>query len=247
MGFLKRIASGNFKTDAMRALKVSGALVSAGGTALNDTQGINYGQKNDAILGGAKKAANAKAAAEEQAHQDQMEHTRQGLLTQADASFGHGMSPEAQANASRQAARREAAMRSAFTTGRDAAEGEYSSGLTDTRAQLARSGLNGSGMEAQARGDLLARYFGKIAGAKQDEQQAGQNFDNSATTSRLGLRKAVQGGQITDTTGLSTELAGIQAQGSNANLWANVGGQFAPAAAGNFANNRLARAYGSGA
>lgn len=210
-----------------------------------DTFKINAGQKNDALMGGAKKQALTDAAGQEQQTQDRAAANEQNLLERADASFGVGLNPEAQANASRMRARRDAAAQSAFQTGRQSADQDYASSLSDTRATLARAGLTGSGVEGQARNDLLARYFGNITQAQQAGQQAGLNADNQATTSRLALRSGIRGGQITDTTGLGTEIAGLNAQGSNGALWENSIGKFAPVAAQQFANRRLAQAYGS--
>ena len=202
------------------------------------------GQKNDAIFGGANKVSNAEAGRKEAQHQAEVTANRDSLLASTDANFGVGLSPEAQSNASRLGGRRAAAINDAFNTGRGAAENSYANDLSDVRANLARAGLNGSGMEGQAKSDLLSRYFGQIAGAIANSQQTGVNFDNAATTGRLGIRQNVQGGQITDTTGLASGIAGLQAQGSPTNIWGNSIGQFAQSAANQYANNRLSNAYG---
>jgi hypothetical protein len=249
MGFLQKIGH---KLDV--AARPKNIVSTAGKGTVNaltagaaDTFGINYGQKNDAILGGAKAHVNAQAVKDEQANQAAAAANEQNLLSRADAQFGVGLNPEAQANASRARARRAAAVQGAFQTGRSQAENDYATGLTDTRANLARAGLIGSGVEAQSRNDLLAKYFGGITQAQQGAQQVGQQLDTSATTNRLALRGGIRGGQITDTTGLGSEIAGLNAQGSNGSLWENASGKFLPVAAQQYSNRRLAQAYGQGA
>lgn len=212
---------------------------------LNRKANIQPGEKNDALWGGAHSAQMAEATADEQVRLDQMAANEQGLLDRADASFGVGLSPEALANASRMRARRSAATTGAFEAGRGEAERDYSTGLSDSRATLARAGLIGSGVEGQTRSDLLARYFGGITKAQQAGAVAGQQFDTQGSQARSAIRTGIRGGQITDTTGLRTEIGGLDAQGSNGALWSNAMGKFMPVAANNFANNRLAKAYGS--
>jgi hypothetical protein len=207
--------------------------------------GMNPGQKNDSIFGGARKEANRQAAIEEKAAQDKAAANEQMLLGRADSAYGIGLNPEAQANASRMAARRAAAEKNAFTAGQQQADQEYSTGLSDVRGNLARSGTLGGGSEAQAKNDLMARYFGTINQAQQAGQQAARGVDTAATTNRLALRAGVRGGKITDATGLGSEIAGLDSQGSNGNLWASSAGKFLPTAAGMYANNSLAKAYGS--
>jgi hypothetical protein len=202
------------------------------------------GEKDDPVLGGAKAEAARKAAIEEKAAQDKAAANEQMLLGRADAAYGIGLNPEAQANASRMAARRAAAEKNAFTAGQQQADQEYASGLSDVRGNLARSGTLGGGSEAQAKNDLMARYFGTINQAQQAGQQAGQGIDTTATTNRLALRAGVRGGKITDATGLGSEIAGLDSQGSNGNLWASSAGKFLPTAAGMYANNSMANAYG---
>lgn len=211
-----------------------------------DTFKINAGQKNDALLGGAHHEAVAKAAGEEREAQAKAAANEANLLERADSTYGVGLNPEAQANASRMRVRRDAATNRAFSSAREAADQDYATGLSDTRANLARSGLTGSGVEGQAKSDLLAKYFGQIAQGQQGAQQVGQQLDTGATTSRLALRGNIRGGQITDTTGLGAEIAGLNAQGSNAGIWDTAAGKFLPTAAQSFSNNRLSQAYGRG-
>jgi hypothetical protein len=235
----------NWKNNLKDLVRTGEAAASMGGTEFNRELDINYGGKKDALFGGAKKYKNQQAVIAERARQAEKEKAEADLLTRADAQFGVGLNPEAQANASRMRARRSAATQSTFGAGRQEAEQEYATGLSDTRATLARAGLIGSGVEGQARSDLLARYFGGITEAKQAGEKAGQAVDTGATTSRLALRSGIRGGQITDTTGLGSEIAGLNAQGSNGALWENAIGKFMPVAAQQYGNRRLATAYGS--
>ncbi len=239
------VNSGHIKTGLKRGVREGEAVATVGGSELNRNQGINYGGKNDALFGGAKKYQNSLAVADAKERQAAQEKNEANLLERANAQFGVGLNPEAQANASRMRARRDAAARGAFGAGRQEAEQEYASGLSDTRATLARAGLTGSGVEGQARNDLLARYFGGITQAQQAGAKAGQAVDTGATTSRLALRSGIRGGQITDTTGLGSEIAGLNAQGSNGALWENSVGKFLPVAAQQYGNRRLANAFGS--
>ena len=210
-----------------------------------DHYDIGVGGKKDALFGGAKKEANRQAGIEEKAAQDKAAANEQMLLGRADSAYGIGLNPEAQANASRMAARRAAAENNAFSSGQQQADQEYSTGLSDVRGNLARSGTLGGGTEAQAKNDLMARYFGTINQAQQAGQQAARGVDTAATTNRLALRAGVRGGKITDATGLGSEIAGLDSQGSNGNLWASSAGKFLPTAAGIYANNSVAKAYGS--
>jgi hypothetical protein len=184
-------------------------------------------------------AAERERLAEQQRKEDD-------LLQRADAQYGVGLSPEAQANASRMAARRTAATERAFGDSRAQANQQYANGLSDTRATLARAGLIGSGVEGQARGDLLSRYFGDITAGQQNAQQLAQGMQADATQQRLGLRGDIRGGQITDTTGLGTQIAGLNAQGSNGAMWERAAGQFLPVAAGIYKNRTIGDAYGRG-
>ena len=231
------------KLNRMGERLISGAST-FGATEINRKAEINPGGKRDALFGGAHKIQMAEATAAEQERLDQEAKNEQGLLDRADASYGVGLSPEALANASRMRARRMAATTGVEGAARREAEDDYSTGLSDTRATLARAGLIGSGVEGQARSDLLARYFGGITKAQQAGAVAGQQFDTQGNQARQAIRTGIRGGQITDTTGLRTEIGGLDAQGSNGALWTSAMGKFAPVAANNYANNRLARAYG---
>jgi len=231
------------KNIAPGATKSHAALYTLG---LSDVAEINPGGKNDALFGGANKAQTAQAQKDEQAAQDIQTGRTNDLLQRADASYGVGLSPEARANSSRLTARRTALTNDALTTAKGAADTNYGQDLSEQRASLARAGLTGSGMEAQGRSDLLARYFGQIQGAQQGAQQAGARFDTGNTQARLGLRTGIRGGQITDTSGLSTEIAGLTAQGSNPALWSNIIGQGAQSGATAYSNRKLAAAYSGG-
>ena len=237
--------SENWKTHFKDALRAGEGMASLGGTEFNREMGINYGGEKDALFGGANKFANEKAVAEEKVNQAQAAENERVLLERADASYGVGLNPEAQASASRMNARRAAAQRHVFNTGRQQADQEYATGLSTNRSQLARSGLIGSGVEGQARNDLLAQYFSNINQAQQAGQQAGRDLDTAATQNRLALRSGVRGGQITDTTGLGAEIVGLDSQGSNAGLWENSLGKFLPTAAQQYSNRRLSNAYGA--
>ena len=202
------------------------------------------GEKDDPIFGGAKKEAGRQAAIEEKAYQDKAAADESKLLDRADSAYGVGLNPEASANASRMAARRAAAESNAFSSGQQQADQEYSSGLSDVRGNLARSGTLGGGTEAQAKNDLMARYFGTINQAQQAGQQAARGVDTAANTNRLAIRAGIRGGKITDATGLGSEIAGLDSQGSNSNLWASSAGKFLPTAANMYQNNAMANAYG---
>lgn len=224
---------------------VGKGLVNAMTLGAADQYKVNVGQKNDALFGGAKKEAAKQAAVEEKAAQAKAAADEASLLDRADSAYGIGLSPEAQANASRMNARRAAAENNAFTSGQQQADQEYSQGLSDVRGNLARSGTLGGGAEGQARNDLMTRYFGTMNQAQQAGNQAGLGVTNRANTNRLALRQGVRGGQITDATGLGSEIAGLDAQGSNSNLWASSMGNFLPTAAGAYKNNKIGQAYGS--
>lgn len=214
---------------------------------LSDVAHINPGGRNDALFGGQRKADTIQAEKDEQIAQDVQTGKTNQLLERADASFGVGLSPEARANASRMAARRTSLTNDALATAKGSADANYGQDLSESRANLARAGLIGSGVDAQNRSDLLAQYFGKIQGAQQGAQQTGSQFDAGNNQNRLAVRSSIRGGQIVDPSGLSTEIAGLQSQGSNPSLWSNAIGQGASAGATAFGNRRLAGAFaGSG-
>jgi hypothetical protein len=197
------------------------------------------GQKSDKLFGGQQAAQDAKAYQNELAAEQAREANIRDLQTQANAKFGVGMSPEAMANASRIRTQRNAVQQAALAQGRGAADAEYGAGLTQNRIGLARSGLTGSGIDASNRGNLISKYYGDLAGAQSKANQVGQGYDTSLTGTRSALLRGIGQGQITDTTGIRTDISSFQ----NANPYLAALGNSASGIANGISSNRLSAAY----
>lgn len=236
--------SGNFGQDVKKAGRLTGDLVSGGPASLLDNTKMNPGQKNDALFGGSSTYQAQQTRARQEAAQAEENARTDDLLARANANYGVGLTPEARANDARLSAEKTTGERDALATAKNTADTGYQSALTQQRADLARSGQIGSGTDAQQRSSLLAQYFGSMTDAQKAAQTAGQKFDTENNQNRLALRQGIQGGQITDATGLSTQIGGLNAQGSGSTLWANILGQGASAGANAFSNNQLAQAFG---
>ena len=166
----------------------------------------------------------------------------QGLLDQAGAGYGVGLTPEAKANARLLETQKTSGQQALFDASRAASDADYSQGLSSTRANLARAGLTGSGMESQARTDLLAKNFGQTNQAQQNAVMAGTQFDANNAQGLAKLRQQIRGGDLIDTTGVRTEIAGLKNQGSNDALWSSFLGQALPTAANSFSAYSQAKA-----
>lgn len=244
-GVFKQIAQDLSPNKAAGSLTKSQANLYTLGLA--DTAKIGPGQKNDSLFGGASKAATEQTRARQEAAQAEENARTDDLLARANANYGVGLTPEARANDARLQAEKATGERDALATAKSTADTGYQSALTSQRADLARSGQIGSGTDAQQRSSLLAQYFGSMTDAQKAAQTAGQTFDAQNNQNRLALRQGIQGGQITDATGLATQIGGLNAQGSGSTLWANILGQGATAGANAFGNNQLAQAFGRSA
>jgi hypothetical protein len=213
---------------------IAGAII---GGAVGGTTGGLAGRKSYED----QQAANDALTAETNAQNARAART-QGLLDQAGASFGVGLTPEAKANARMLETQKASGQQSLFDASRAASDADYSQGLSSTRANLARAGLTGSGMESQARTDLLARNFGQTNQAQQNAVMAGTQFDANNAQGLAKLRQQIRGGDLIDTTGVRTEIAGLKNQGSNDALWSSFLGKAMPTAANSFSSYSQAKA-----
>lgn len=208
------------------------------GHALGDENRLP-GQKGDYVFGGKGAYEDMRSYQNELAAEQAREGKLNDLRTQANAQFGVGMGPEAMANASRLRAQRNAIQQSTLQQGRSNADAQYGAGLTQNRIGLARAGLTGSGIDASNRGNLISQYYSNLGGAQSKANQVGQGYDTSMTGSRSALLRGINQGQITDTTGMRSEISSFQ----NANPYISALGNSAGALANGVASNRLSSAY----
>ena len=222
------------------ALGVGGPLGLGIGHMIDATPGRG---KNDYLMGGRKAYKEQQAYEEEQAAAAKQAAQLKALADQANAAYGIGNTNEAQANAARIRANRNATLANVYQSNADAADSTYSTGLTNNRIQMARSGTLGSGQDQQARSNLLAQRYANLSGAQQQASSAGDSLANTQLQQRLNLLQGIRGGQITDTTGVRNEIAGYRNSGSLGTQATNLAGGILQTMPNMYSSYKLAQAY----
>lgn len=212
---------------------------------LSGNQHLEAGGRNDSIFGGAKSAALKKAQASEQAQLTQQQQNEQNLINQANATYGVGQSPTALQNRQTLSNLSGQVGNANLASGLSAADANYQSSLTSGRGALARAGLLNSPAQGQLLADVGTQHTSDVLGAQTGGQQAQQTLADQQMQQRLGLVSQIRGGQVTDTTGLNSQIAALGAQSTGANVAGNVIGSFLPQAAGTVSNRAQVQAAGS--
>lgn len=207
--------------------------------AVTNAIGAAPGDQKDYVFGGNKAYQDEKAYGRELFAQKREQQNIDRLRGQANAQFGVGASPEAMANASRLRAARGGAMQSFMTAGRSDADAEYGGGLVQNRINLARSGLTGSGIDTQNRGNLLSNYYNRLSQTQTGANQLGQQFDQNLQGGRQSLLGSINRGRITDTTGMRADASSML----STNPYASALGHSIGDIGQGIVSNRLAAAY----
>lgn len=183
------------------------------------------------------------AAANQAAIQNADTQRTNALETQVNANYGVGLSPQAVGNSRLLTAAQQQAQNDAQLSGQSSADQQYQSGLAQERIGAARSGNLGSSSDAQARSGLLAQFGGNVAGSLQNAAAAGNQIQANNNAARTGLLQAIQGGQITDPAALQANIAGLGAQGGNAQLIQSIIGGGIQGGTNAFSQAALGNAY----
>lgn len=203
---------------------------------LADRAHIEPGDNQDQLFGGAKRLATQNARDSEAAGVKQQQENEGRLIDQTNSLFGVGQTPDAIANRQTIANTGDRLGQGTLESGLSSADQQYSQGLTSGRAQLARAGLIGSPVQGQLMADLGTQRTASVLGAQTAAQQARQRLTNQNMNQRLGLISNIRGGQVTDTTGLNTTIAGLNGQSGGGSIAGNVVGSFLPQAANAYSN-----------
>lgn len=199
------------------------------------------GDKHDDVFHGADTYRDNRATQLETRRQQAGQARQDNLLNQNAENFGEGFSGNATQNAARINAARTSTANNTLKAGLTDADNSYQAGLTGNRVRQANSGTFGSGVDAQARNNLLSDYYSRIAGANASAANAGQAFDTNLQSKKNQLSGAIKGGQITDTTGMAYDAASL----GNTNAYANAAGNSVGQIAGGVSSNLLSRSYNS--
>jgi hypothetical protein len=213
---------------------------------LAGNQHIEAGGRNDAVFGGANRANLLQSRANQEAAANAETASTNNLLSQANATYGVGTSPQAQSAEAALNAAQQQGQQDYLASAKTGADTNYQAQLASDRANEARSGGIGGSGQATDQANLLAQYFGNLTQAQQGAQAQGNQFQADVNAQRLGTRQQIMNNQITNASPLAAQIGGLNAQGSGSTLWANILGQGASAGAQSLANNQLAQAAGSG-
>jgi len=179
------------------------------------------------------------ALQEEDARNKAAQAQETNLLNQNSANFGEGFNANATQNAARINAQRTALSQNAQQQGLNEADNVYQAGTTGNRIRQANSGTFGSGVDAQARNDLLGDYYNRIAGASNAGTNAGRGFDTNLQGQKSRIAGAIKNGQVTDATGMSYDAATL----GNTNAYGTAVGASAGGLASGYSANLLNGAY----
>lgn len=197
------------------------------------------GERYDEVAGGANAFGAQEALQNEAARQKAAQDKEDNLLSQNAANFGEGFSGNATQNAARINSQRTALSQNAQQQGLNEADNAYQAGTTGNRIRQANSGTFGSGVDAQARNDLLGDYYNRVAGASNAGTNAGRGFDTNLQGQKSRIAGAIKNGQVTDATGMSYDAATL----GNTNAYGTAVGASAGGLASGYSANLLNGAY----
>lgn len=170
---------------------------------LSRNAGMTEGEAaTSALTGGMTHEKGMKAAQGRQAASDaraREQARQQKIRTDIDrirATYGEGMSPEAQANRQRLEAWQRSLAQASAGEGQFAAANDYARSIAQLRAQLSRSGQLGGSIDAQTRAGLLSQFAQRQAQAQAGGQASAEQLRQDLLRQRLGLESQIRGAAI---------------------------------------------------